>query len=745
MSDAPVPSTLAGRYTIEREVGSGGMSVVYLADDLKHRRKVAIKVLRPELAAAIGPDRFRQEIEVAARLSHPHILPVYDSGEADGLLFYVMPFVQGESLRQRMDREGSLPIDEALDIAGDLAGALDYAHAQGVIHRDVKPENVLLHEGAPMLMDFGIALAASASDQRLTQTGLMVGTPNYMSPEQAVGERDLDARSDEYSLACILYEMLAGEPPHAGPTAPAVLVKRLHEPPPSVRRVRQVVPEPIDTALAKALATTPGDRFDTLSAFAEALAVPAPSVAPPAAPPNARSVAVLPFLTLSADPENEYFADGITEDVIAQLSRIRDLRVISRTSVMPFKQREHGSREIAERLNVATLLDGSVRRAGDRVRIVAHLIDAETDRHLWSETYDRELSDIFAIQTDVALQIAGALEAELSPVEKTRLHRKPTESIEAYQLYLHGRYCLVKVREEQLQTAVEYFEQAIERDSNYALAYAMMALAYAELGSGVVGGTLQPAVAYGRARESALKALELDGELAEAHSMLGLVKFSFDFDYVGAEKDFKRALELNPGNADTLDVYGRMLAGLERYDEALEVQGRAHNIDPLEHRLDIVSTMLRAERYEEALPRAERIVQLEPDFAHGYATLAWVYLKLGRSEEGLAALRQAVSMSPDNTMYQAQLGQALALTGNEAEARAILRELEGLAGERYVPPYHLAYVYTGLGEDERAMDCLEQAYEERGGGLYGIKGSFLFTTLRDHPRFQALLARMNLA
>jgi serine/threonine-protein kinase len=456
-------------------------------------------------------------------------------------------------------------------------------------------------------------------------------------------------------------------------------------------------------------------------------------------------VAVLPFLNLSADPENEYFADGITEDVIAQLSQIGDMKVISRTSVMPFKQREQGAREIARQLNVATLLDGSVRRAGDRVRIVAHLVDAATDRHLWSETYDRELSDIFAIQTDVALQIAGALEAELSPREKNRLLRKPTDDVEAYQLYLRARHSLLELTENSFEAAKRLLEQAIALDPGYAMAYAMLALAYAEEGAGVIGAVTEPAEAYERAREAATRALELDPGLAEAHAMLGLVKLYHDLDFSGAEREFKHALEINPGSADTLDIYGRMLSGLGRYDEALEVQERAHELDPLEHRLDRVSTLLRAGRYDEALQPAQQIVENEPGFAHGHATLGWTYLLLKRSDEGLAALRQAVTLSPRNTMYQAQLGQALAMTGGVAGARQVLEELEDLATRRYVSPYHLAYVYTGLGEHDRAMDYLEQAYEERGGAMYGIKGSFLFASLRTHPRFEALIRRFDLA
>jgi serine/threonine-protein kinase len=560
-----------------------------------------------------------------------------------------------------------------------------------------------------------------------------------MSPEQAVGEADLDARSDQYSLACVLYEMLVGQPPHTGATAQIALGRRLTEPAPSVRALREAVPASVERALAKALSIVPADRFASVVAFAEALVAPASSSS------NSRSVAVLPFLNLSSDPENEYFADGITEDVIAYLSKIGDLKVISRTSVMAFKSREQGVREIAARLNVATLLDGSVRRAGERVRIVAHLIEAATDRHLWSATYDRDLTDIFAIQTDVAVQIAGALEAELTPRERTRLARKPTENLEAYQLYLRGRQGLVQLTKKGFKATIRYLEQAIALDPAYAMAYSTLAYAYVEAGLGVWGSALEPAEAYRLAREAAAKAVELDPGLAEAHTMLGHIKFCHDFDYEGAEREFKRALELNPRSGDTLDIYGRMLGALERYDEALEVQERAHELDPLEHRLDRLSTLLRAGRYAEALPPALELVEKEPGFGHAHTTLGWTYLLMERHEEGVAALRHAVSLSPENDMYRAQFGQALAMTGDVAGAEQVLRELTGLAETRYVSPYHLAYVYTGLGNHERAMDCLEQAYEERGGGLYGIKGSFLFKDLRAHPRFLALLEKMNLA
>jgi len=732
-------AALAGRYAVERELGSGGMATVYLADDLKHRRQVAVKVLRPELAAAIGPDRFLREIEIAAKLNHPHILALYDSGRADEFLFYVMPYVKGQSLRHRLHREKPLPIEEAIAVTRDAALALGHAHAQGVIHRDVKPENILLYEGEAMVADFGIALAVSGTaGQRLTERGVWVGTPEYMSPEQALGEESLDARSDVYSLGCVLYELLVGEPPYTGPTAQAVIAKRLAGPAPGVRRLRATVPGGVEQALLKALATIPADRFASAAAFAEALAQPG------AARPGPKSIAVLPFTNLSPDPENAYFADGITEDIIAQLSKIRALKVISSTSVMPLKKREQSLREIGARLEVAAVLEGSVRRDGDRVRIVAQLIDAETDHHLWAETYDRQLTDIFVIQTDVALRIAAALETELSPDERTRLRREPTRDLQAYKLYLQGRNCSFRYTQEGIRKGIEYFQHAIVKDPGYSLAYVGLALAYAELGLGHGAGALKPREAYQQARKAVAKALELDEGLGEAHGMLAFLRVACDFDWTGAEREFKRAFELNPGNADIYALYGHMLSALERYDEAVDALTRAQQLDPLAHRSDLAATLLRVGRYDEAVRAAALVIDLDPHYSMGHGTLGWAYLKKGMYAKGLAELERAIALAPGNTLFLAQLGQAYALVGQGERARDVLRQLQGLSQRRYVSPYHMAYVYTGLGELDRAMDSLERAYEERAGGVYGIKGSFLFTTLRSHPRFAALLRKMNL-
>lgn len=412
---------------------------------------------------------------------------------------------------------------------------------------------------------------------------------------------------------------------------------------------------------------------------------------------------------------------------------------------MPFKKREQGLREIGATLEVATLLEGSVRRVGDRVRIVAQLIDAEAGQHLWAETYDRQLTDIFAIQTDVALQIAGALKAELTHDEKTRIQREPTSDLHAYQLYLQGRHCYSRYTEESFQKGIEYYRQAIAADPGYALAHVGVALAYAEFAAGQGGGVVREEVAFQQAMEAVTTALALDSGLGEAHSVLALLKCVHDFDWAGAEREFKLALELSPGAADIYDHYGWLCAALERYDEALALVRRAQELDPLVHRADVASTLLRAGRYDEALQAALRCIEFEPEYGRGRSTLGWAYIKNGRVDEGLAELERAVALVPGNALYLAQLGEAYGLAGKVTKAREVLRRLDELSRQRYVSPYHLAYVYTGLGEQDRAMDLLERAYAERAGSVYGVKGSFLFTTLRSHPRFKALLRKMNLA
>jgi serine/threonine-protein kinase len=519
---------LEGRYRRERELGQGGMAVVFLADDLRHDRKIALKVLRPEVASEIGAERFLREIKIAAGLNHPHILPLYDSGEADGLLFYVMPNMEGKSLRERLNSEGQLPLDESLKVAREVASALDYAHRQNIVHRDVKPENILMHEGTAMVADFGIGKALSDASADITQTGMMLGTPTYMSPEQAAGETDVDGRSDLYSLGCVLFEMLSGEPPFTGPNAQAIIAKRFVSPIPKVRAVRDV-PEIVDDVTTRALARTPVDRFPSAAEFVEELrnlqAISAsPAKAAAAArrksEPDKRSIAVLPLTNMSADPENEYFSDGMTEEIMNALAKLPGVQVASRTSSFAFKGKEVDAREVGEKLGVASLLEGSVRKIGDRIRLTAQLTDVTNGYHLWSETYDRQLEDVFAIQDEISRAIVDALKLRLVG-EPERIVAPATENIQAYNLYLKGRFHYHKYSEsEYFRKALHFFESALEKDPGYGRAYSGIADVWTALADDWVA----PDEAYPRAEEAARKALELEPKLAEAFAAIGKVR-----------------------------------------------------------------------------------------------------------------------------------------------------------------------------------------------------------------------------
>jgi TolB-like protein/Flp pilus assembly protein TadD len=458
----------------------------------------------------------------------------------------------------------------------------------------------------------------------------------------------------------------------------------------------------------------------------------------------APSVAVLPFVNLSADPANEFFADGITEDVITHLAKIKSLKVISRTSVMTLKKRDGGLREIGERLGASTLLEGSVRQAGSRVRIVAQLIDCAADEHLWAETYDRDLTDIFAIQTDVALKIATALRAELSHDERSRVGRRPTDDLAAYELYLRGRNWFHQYTEEGYRRSLLDYHAAIDRDPGFALAWASIAGAHTELCIGGGAGE-SPEETIALAKKAATHALEIDQELGEAHSISALIQFAFDFDWAGAERSFLRALELSPGSAQAHQHYGWLCSSLGRHDDALRQLRRARELDPLLIPTDVVTHLLRAGRIGEALEEARKSAREQPGTPRCHSVLGWALIFSGEEAAGIASLERAVALSPGATLFLSQLGQACALAGDVKRARQILDEMHDRSTREFISPYHFAYVYAGLGEADAAIDCLERAFERRSGAIYGIKGSFLFYNLRDHPRFESLLRRMNLS
>src|SRR5437762_2220363 len=574
-----VSAALADRYAIDRVLGRGGMATVYVAEDLRHSRQVAIKVLRPDVAAAIGAERFLREITIAARLTHPHVLPLIDSGQAAGSLYYVMPYVRGESLRQRLVREQRLALKDALGIARELGAGLDYAHREGFVHRDVKPENVLLADGHAIIADFGIARAIcqSCDGQNVTEVGLTIGTPEYMSPEQAAGDRDLDGRSDVYSLACVIYETLAGEPPFAGASARAVMAQHLSEAPPPLRARRPDAPAAVEQALARALAKDPADRFATVAQFVAALeATDAPGAAP-ALVGKTRSLAVLPFVNGSADPENEYLFDGVSDELSNALTKVEGLRIASRTSVFALKGKPQDIRAIGALLGVSAVLEGTVRKADDRLRITVQLAAADDGRTLWSERYDRRLDDVFALHDEIAGTIVSTLRTTFLADIADPTPRRYTDNVQAYSLYLKGRFCWNKRSQEGVREAIAYFEQAIDHDPGYALAYSGLSDSY---GLQVDYRGVPVTEGYALARRYALQALELDDTLPEAHTSLAWVQFAYDWDWEAAERSYRRALELNPGYATGHNWYSLVLLVSGQGEQALGEAHPALGLDP---------------------------------------------------------------------------------------------------------------------------------------------------------------------
>jgi serine/threonine-protein kinase len=741
-------AALAARYQVRRELGQGGMAKVFLARDLKYEREVAVKVLRPDLAADVGAARFLHEIQTAARLRHPHILPLYDSDQADGLVYYVMPYIEGETLRQRLARERQLPVSDALQIAREVLDALSYAHGANVVHRDIKPANILLDAGHAVVADFGIARAIGEGD---STTGHVIGTPAYMSPEQIDGSKYLDGRTDIYSLGCVLFEMLVGEPPFRGTTLTAVIANRLTSPIPSARAFRELIPEAVDAAVKKAMATLPADRFATAAQFTEALGTSATvAIAVGAAQAMvqeviaAKSVAVLPFENMSTDPENEYFSDGITDDIIAQLSKISALKVISRTSSMQYKKTTKKITAIADELGVGAVLEGSVRRAGQRVRIVAHLVDPKTEKHLWGDTFDRNLSDIFEVQSEVAQQITGALSVALSPEEKERVEKKATGDADAYNLYLLGRFQANKWSEADVLKAIDYYQLAVAKDPGYAVAYAGLADAYELLS---IGFSSKPPVEYlGQAKAMALKALQMDDSLAEAHTSLAYARWLGDLDWLGAEREFKRALELMSSYVMAHEWYAEYLASLGRHDEALLRAKRAQQLDPLAVPVNrtVGWVLYFARRYDEAIEELRKTLAMNPEFLGARLVLWWAYVAKGAHDQALADIRREVERPGLRTIKKLTLAYACAASGNGEEASGILWELEPKLATEHRLALLSALPLAALDQRDRAFEQLERAYQLREPGLLFLKVAPWADPLRQDPRYGALVEKLGL-
>ena len=743
---ASFASALADRYAVERELGRGGMATVYLAEDRKHGRKVAIKVLRPGLAASLGAERFLREIGIAARLAHPHIVPLIDSGEANGMLYYVQPFVPGGSLRERLDVEKRLALKETLRIAQEVGAGLDYAHRNRFVHRDVKPENVLFADGHALLADFGVARVYSASEtETVTDAGIAVGTPEYMSPEQASGESNIGSASDVYSLACVVYEMLTGEPPVRGMGARATLAKQVTDVPRPVRALRPEAPAHIERALARALAKDPGERFATVAEFVAALQreQPGGGGAGTIGSVIGRSIAVLPFVNASPDRENEYLSDGITDELINALAKVDGLRVASRTSVFALKGKPQDVRAIGALLGAAWVLDGTLRRSGDRLRITAQLSSTEDGQLLWSERFDRTLADVFAIQEEIARTIVDTLRVAQFAAFAAPSPKRHTENITAYGLYLRGRYAWNTRTQEGITEAIRYFEQAIAEDPRYAPAYTGLADSYALQ---LDYRSVPVAEGFALAKQYARKALELDETVAETHASLAWSLFIYDWDWEGAGREFRRALELDPRYATAHQWYAFWLTARGRLDEALVEAHTALELDPasVSIRRSVGWVYYYARRYDQARYHMARAVAMNPTAAETYRVLGLLLAQQDQWNEAERVLREGMTLPGAATYTAAALGYVLARAGRRTEAEGLLAELEAQRRRDYVSPVAFATLYLGLDDHERALDWTERALEERRGWLAYLRVNPLLDPLRGQPRFEAMIEKLGL-
>jgi serine/threonine protein kinase/tetratricopeptide (TPR) repeat protein len=746
-------AALGDRYSIERELGRGGMAVVFLCHDRKPDRPVAVKVFRPETAAVLGVERFLREIRIAAKLTHPNILALYDCGEAGGLLYYSMPYIDGESLRDRLRRDRQLPVPDAVRIACEVADALAYAHSLGVVHRDIKPDNVLLQAGHAIVADFGIARAVwAAAGEQVTQTGLAIGTPAYMSPEQAAGDPNIDGRSDIYSLGRMLYEILAGGLPFAAPTPRATLGRTSVDEIPAISSVRKTVPPHVEQAIFRALARVPADRYATALEFSAAITG---ETGPAALPFGGATIAVLPFVNMSADPENEYFSDGITEEVINAVAGIPGVRVTARTSAFQFKGGEGDIREIGRKLSVGTVLEGSVRKAGNRVRVTAELINVADGYHLWSDRFDRDLEDVFAIQDEISLAIAERLKSRLAPAVLPPRTAPTAPTIErrldpaAYDAYLRGRYHRRRMfgGGDAIQRALASYREAIEIDPGFALAYGALAEVHTVL---AIGFAVQPSrELMPEAKEAAERALELDPNLAEAQLARALVAMYHEWDYAAAKAGIDRAIALNPSFVDAHFWAEFYYTYVERnFEKAVAANRRAMDLDPLDLNVSsrLAQVLIIFGRFDEAIERLEGIVRTDPLHMVSYLELADAYGRRGDDRRAMAAAERALELSSGGVVASVGLAILCAVRAdNVGRARTLVGELDERARREYVFPFWLAVAHAALGDLDRAFEYLAQAERDRDPNLLYVTVAPRELGWRQDPRYPQVLRRIGLA
>jgi serine/threonine-protein kinase len=695
-------------YTIIQDLGGGGMGVVYKAEDTRLKPTVALKFLPPDLTR--DPDakqRFVLEAQAVSALQHPNICTIHDIDETEeGQTFIVLAYYDGESLKEKIQR-GPLELPQGLSIGIDVCKGLAAAHDAGVIHRDIKPANVMTTEtGEVIIIDFG--LARLSGQAQLTKRGTTLGTLAYMSPEQMQGLPH-DHRTDIWALGAVLYEMVTGERPFKGTYEQAVLYSILNQDPEPMTHVRSGLPVELDLLVQKAMQKDPENRYRTLHDMLIDLqsvqaTLDVQHAGPGEKPP--RSIAVLPFVNMSADPENEFFSDGLAEELINSLTTIRGMRVVARTSAFSFKGKEIDIRDIGRKLNVDTVLEGSVRKSGDRLRITAQLVSVTDGYHIWSERYDRDITDISAIQDEISLAIVDKLKIQLLGKEKATIVRRSTQNPEAYSLYLRGRYYWNKRTTEAFRNSIGQFREAIAMDPAFALAYAGLADSYALLGD--AGHTaIPPREAFAKARAAVQKAIELDETVAEAHTSLAHLMMH-DFDWVGAEQEFKRAIALNPNYATTYHWYAFCLAQRGQSHQAITTMTRALELDPVSLAIitDFGVLYYYARQYDKAIALYSKVLEMDPGFVRAYITLGSTYAQKGEYEKAVASIQKAIHLSGDRSKI-AVLGRAYAQAGKTDKALMVIHELDDLSRKRYVSPYNIAIIYASLGETEKAMDLLQ--------------------------------------